>query len=513
MTVLIEPLHSALRVLAEHATWTRDPRWLQQWFEEFLNPLYAEGLFVPPLLAFELRSAAERGERRMGKFLASRAYPLKWREFALWIHSLTVVQLSPGAAARKEMRTESALRIARCLALNLMAQVDVSVFRTDRAFDAKSAVLLEARRLEGDPSAVQQFSAVWSIIDETVRTGRFSDLVPFCRSRSTSQQRTLAIDPFLAKLLKVSEAKRSKVSEPPVQGRILQADSLRKSLAATGEFARRDLGGLPGNLGRLAPTELLLLHEAFGTTAPSRPPTDSNGFRTLFLMRASQSGLLQRFQYDTETANTEPSVCILIELNDDPHDHRLSDATRPPVVSYYRALLVHLFHQFSLIAEEFQWNTRVSLVHNASNSRHQIDLNPAEIQELRESPPQAADYLISNCPTAFVAARFHSPALRVQSTTLTSSFDLIIRIVIGRETPVEQEQQQSHLLRTRKERGMRVECLAGNWGWASSDDCASASGLAVQHFSKDTEDCSLLAMELIQETLGVKPADPELEIE
>ena len=508
-----DPLKSALRVLAGHAIWARDLAWAQQWFDGFLKPLFAEGLFLPPLLAFDLRSAAERGERRHGKFAVARADLSDWKEFMLWMHSVTVERLPPGTAARVEMRNAAALRIARCLALNLMGRVDVSAFRVGEQFDSHSAVVLEAQRLQGDAQAAERFEPVCSFIDEVIRGQSFDDLVPFCESHAVNDRRTIAVDPFLQKLLIVPDKKHAAFSEPPVQGRILHADSPRKILAAAGEFARRELGGLPDNLGRLAPTELLLLHEAFRSNQDQQPVIESDGFRTLFLLRASQSGLLQRFHYDTELAHTEPTVCLQIELADDPNDHRLSDPPRPPLISYYRAVVVHLFHQFARIAEEFQWSFQGVIAHNSSSSRNRVVLESHEIQELGESTQKAFDRLVSECPSAFVAARGHPISQRTQPGALTGEFDLAIRMVVGRESYDRNDRLLWPTIQTRTERGVRVERRRdGAWGWSISDDCGSAQSLDISDFSWDTDDPSAVATKLILETLGVEPETPELEI-
>lgn len=514
MAVSTEPLQAALRVLVGHAVWTRDPTWVQQWFQGFLKPLYAEGLFLPPLLAFDLRSAAERGERRHGKLAVARSDLSNWKEFMFWMHSITVERLPAGAAARLEMRNASAMRIARRLALNLMGRVDVSAFRVSGQFDAHSAVVLESQRLQGGTQAAERLARLWSVINESVRDQRFDDLVPFCETHLANDGRTVPVDPFLSKLLIVPDIRRAALSEPPIRGRIVHADSPRKMLAAVGEFARRELGGLPDNLGRLAPTELLLLHEAFRSSEDQRPDIESDGFRTLFLLRASQSGLLQRFHYDTELAHTSPTVFIQIELADDPNDHRLSDPPHAPVISYYRAIVVHLFHQFARIAAEFQWSLQGVIAHNASNSRHRVALESHEMQELGESTQKSFDRLVSICPSAFVAARYHSDSQRILDGASTGEFDLAIRIVVGRELHDRDDRLQWPRIQTRTERGVRVERhRGGTWGWSSSDDCGSAQSLDVLDFSWETDDPAAIATVLILETLGAQPAPPDLEIE
>ncbi len=509
-----EPLQSALRVLAGHAIWSRDLTWTRQWFETFLQPLFADGLFLPPLLAFDLRSAAERGERRFGKFAGDRDNLPSWKEFMLWMHSITVERLPPGAGARADARNSAALRVAKILALNLMGRTNVSSFRIADQFDATAAVILEAQRIQGDADAAVRLGTLWAAIDQIVTTERFEDLIPFCESNAANERRVVPIDPFLRKLLIDPKTKRSTFQEPPIQGRVRQADSPRKILAAAGEFARRDLGGLPDNLGRLAPTELLLLHEAFGGSAAAHPVIASDGFRTLFLLRASQSGLLQRFHYDIESAHTQPTVCLEIELVDDPNDHRLSDPPRPPTISYYRAVVVHLFHQFARLAGEFQWSIHAMLTHNAMTSRHRATLERQEIPLLAKSPQEALEPLVSHCPSVFVAARSRQQIQRAHLADPEGEFDLAIRMVIGPESNDRESRTQPTSVRSRVERAIRVERRRdGSWGWSASDSCAEAQRLDVSDFSWDIDEPASLATKLILETLGVEPESVDLEIE
>jgi len=509
-----DPLNSAILVLARHAIWARDLAWAQQWYDGFLKPLFAEGLFLPPLLAFDLRSAAERGVRRHGKFAAARENVSGWKEFMLWMHSITVERLPPGRAARAEVRNASAMRIARRLALNLMGRVDVSACRGGKQFDAQQAVIFEAQRLQGDAHAAERLGSLWAVIDEAIRGKKFDELVPFCESHAAHERRAVAVDPFLQKLLIDPVPKRAALSEPPVQGRILHADSPRKILAAAGEFARRELGGLPDNLGRLAPTELLLLHEAFHSSENQQPVIESDGFRTLFLLRASQSGLLQRFHYDTELAHTEPTVCIQIELADDPNDHRLSDPPRPPTISFYRAVVVHLFHQFVRLAEKFQWSLHGVIAHNASSSRNRVVLESHMIRELGESTQKAFDNLVSICPAAFVSARCKSNCQRTQPRAPSSDLDLAIRIVVGPDSYERYDRLVGPNTHARTERGIRVERRRDStWGWSASDDCGSAHSLEISDFFWDTDESAALATKLILEALCVEPEPPDLEIE
>lgn len=508
------PLQSALRILVGHAIWSRDVTWAQQWFQTFLKPLFADGLFLPPLLAFDLRSAAERGERRYGKFADSRADLPSWKEFMLWMHSITVERLPPGVGAHADSRNAAALRVAKILALNLMCRTDVSSLRTTDHFDAAAAVIHEAQRIQGDAGAAERHGPMWAVIEQIVKTERFEDLIPSCESLTANERRAVPIDPFLPKLLMDSKSKRSNLQEPPIQGRVRQADSPRKILAAAGEFARRDLGGLPDNLGRLAPTELLLLHEAFRGGATQHPIVESDGFRTLFLLRASQSGLLQRFHYDTESAHTQPTVCLEIELADDPNDHRLSDPPRPPTISHYRAVVVHLFHQFARLANEFEWSLHAVLTHNTMTLRHQSTLDRQEIQQLANSAKEAIEPLVSRCPSAFVAARSRQPIQRASLAEPEGEFDLAIRIVVGPESIDRDDRIQRANVRARVERAIRVERRRdGSWGWSVSDACGNAQRLDVTEFSWDIDEPATLATKLIMETLGVEPESVDLEIE
>lgn len=509
-----ESLQSALRVVAGHAIWSRDLAWAQQWFQTFLKPLFADGLFLPPLLAFDLRSAAERGERRNGKFAGDRDNLSSWKEFMLWMHSVTVERLPPGVGARAEARNTAALRVAKILALHLMGRTDASSLRSADQFDATASVILETQRIQGDANAAERLGPMWEVVNQLVRSERFEDLIPLCESHATNERRVVPIDPFLKKLLIDPKTRRSGFQEPPIQGRVRQSDSPRKILSAAGEFARRDLGGLPDNLGRLAPTELLLLHEAFGGSAAPHPVIASDGFRTLFLLRASQSGLLQRFHYDTESAHTQPTVCLEVELSDDPNDHRLSDPPRPPTISYYRAVAVHLIHQFARLAGEFQWSLHGMLAHNAMTSRHCVTLERQEVQQLANSPHEAFESLVSHCPSMFVAARSRQQIQRAHRADSESEFDLAIRVVIGPEFGDGEKRIQQSNVRSRVERAVRAERRRdGSWGWSVSENCRDAQTLDVSDFSWDIDDPASVATRLILETLGVEPDSVDLEFE
>ena len=404
------------------------------------------------------------------------------------------------------------MKLARRMSLNLMARADVSSFRTHQEFDPASAVVLELQRINGDLQASERLNPIWAVIDDAVKSLTFSELIPFCDSHAVHDRLNGAIDPFLSKLLFVQNPKTSVFRAPPIHGRSVRADSPRKSLAAAGEFARRELGDLPDNLGRLAPTELLLLHESF-RDGGARSVIQSDGFRSLFLLRASQSGLLQRFQHDTESAHTEPVVCIQIELVDDPNDHRLSDPSHPPHISYYRAVVVHLFHQWARTANELRWSLQAIFVHNASNSKSRVVLEPREVQDLGESTVKTFDRLSSTCPSAFVAARSQPTSRQIQLPQLAVEFDLAIRIVVGPESDSRDDRLLWNGVQTKDEIGIRTERgPKGEWGFSILDKCGSAPSRRIEDFSCDTDDPAAIASEIIVATLGLESQPLDLEI-
>ena len=68
------------------------------------------------------------------------------------------------------------------------------------------------------------------------------------------------IDPFLAKLLS-SEGEWGSGGSPRIQGSVPLANHPREFFAGSGEPDKRDLGPLPGELSRLAYSELLVYIE------------------------------------------------------------------------------------------------------------------------------------------------------------------------------------------------------------------------------------------------------------
>ncbi len=59
-----EPATQYLETIADFAIWTQPIQWLEGPYLSFLTKLYAAGLFLPPLLALDVCSAAEQGQRR-----------------------------------------------------------------------------------------------------------------------------------------------------------------------------------------------------------------------------------------------------------------------------------------------------------------------------------------------------------------------------------------------------------------------------------------------------------------
>ena len=60
----------------------------------------------------------------------------------------------------------------------------------------------------------------------------------------------------------------------------------------------------------------------------------------------------------------EPSVHLQLDFVDEPDDHCLSEPPAPPVVSWYRAVLVELVHQFLREFVVAGWSITVSLYHH-----------------------------------------------------------------------------------------------------------------------------------------------------
>jgi hypothetical protein len=168
--------------IADCAVWSRSPDWSHRCFPRFLAGLYGEGLFLPPLLAYELRSAAELSEHVLGKN-ASLGGDLGARSSLVrWAHGVTVGRLSASASDWADARERAAFRLASAVALSLMDRVDVSPLRGSDGFDPRGLVALELGRLRGRRHGSGCLAEAWSFIESVSRTGRFHELVPLTES-------------------------------------------------------------------------------------------------------------------------------------------------------------------------------------------------------------------------------------------------------------------------------------------------------------------------------------------
>ena len=510
---MIDAFANDLKEIVDHARWRRDDSWSRQWFADFLGRLCKKELFLPPLLAYNLRSAAERGERVMGDKMASIGDPAAWEGFMLWAHAMTVGRLRPAEPSRSPARDAAAFRLASLIAQTLMARIDVSALRTGESRTAfEPAVLLgfEVKRLTGrliNPNPLMQ---VWSFLEPCVSANRFQEIVSLSGLMAVERRPRGEIDPFLAKLLS-SKHERATEATPRVQGSLPIARSQRRFFADFGEFEKRDLGPLPGEMARLAPSELLIYKEGMrrdgvgaerknegfkrddvrtqrksdgvrresanarrGADRTAARDQTRNTYRMLFLLRAANSALLQRYHRDTDHSQMEPAVHLQLDLHDEPEDHCLFSPPAPPVISWYRALLVEIAHQFASLAVELGWSTTVSLHRHDGGRIEKAFLESEQTESLAHSKTAALESLVAACPRAFTAARL-SPASWVEvHATVPLHVDLWVRVVVGRELSRRGTlpASASHHLQALHQRFARVEKMpSGHWGIEVAETC------------------------------------------
>ncbi len=515
-------LESRLKTIADHAWWMRDEKWSRAWWESFFCPLVREGLFLPPLLAYDIRSSADRGEHRRGPASLRRKHSSEWGSFLLWAQRVTLGCLSTKDLASIEARSRSGRRIARLLAANIMDRVDLSGLRENGDFSPLRCLSAETAWLSGAEDPVMK--EVWALIENFVLTrtvrgmgrgrqegapsedlsGRYSELASIADSIPFVGRTGEDLDLFVPRLL--SEPFPSTAfDEPQISGWEPRADNPRVALSPTGEFAQRDTGGVPGELARLAPSELLLLQQAnsgAGGDSTEGKRSREDRFRTLFLFRATRRELLQRFSQANRPSLMEPSMLLQVDLFDELELHRLSDPPFPPLISWYRATLVELIHLFSRLAKPFRWTIRFNLNHFCERGRTNRRLYKPDLEELGQSPESCFSSLVWQMPGLFTnrSCLAREP---VKPDDGPFEADLWLRIVLGDPKRFIGRNEAQDSILTNQEAGARIERLRnGSFGIKC---CGSAleAHLIELDFSHEPAPPAVAAWELVGQTLNL----------
>lgn len=498
-----DAIEANLTRLMAHAWWSREIDWTREWYNGFYAPLLAEGLMLPPLLAYDMRSAAERGDRRRGAAAGKRQNAQCWDAFMIWAHRVCAGSLAAAQAARFDRRTGAALRLARSMATSLMERVDISDLRSRGGeFDPRGLLELEARRLSGDRPAESVMARLWSVVDGAVARHAFFDLVSIAECIPFQGRVGDDLDPFVPKLLG-SDPTRKDLQEPPIRGTNPKADNPRVMLTPTGEFAKRDLGGIPGDLARLAPTELLMLRESGSGPKGGKLGARRVAYRTLFLYRAVHGHLLQRFSHSVRPAEMEPVVHLQVDLLDAPEAHRLTDPPNPPSISWYRALAVEVVHSLARLSVPFRWEVSVRLQCSDGPRVGQAIFSGLEMAELGVSRRRALEVLAGGLPEAFASRRGVRRDGWGGNETEVSQPDLWLRVVLGERDQTTGDLLLRDRLRAPHERAVRVERVRnGDYGFAVTENAAEAHLLHVD-LSQRSASPALVGSELVSVLLGL----------
>ncbi len=455
------PLQQSLAVLADHAIGSRPSEWSAYWFEEHYALLCQEHLFLPPLLAYELHSAIDIGERRPGAASAARPEREGWAEFLDRLRGMSLLGVGLARRERSPLRGLVADRLCRLFAVRLLTQdefVGWTALRTQGLLFSDELLELEVRRLGGDvPDTTLQ--ACWDWLDAAAACQDLDRLLPQVELLALAAG--VEADPFLCGIFPGTGAAASP-AEPPVRGTAPRADNPRRILWPTGDFAKRDLGELPDELGRLAPSELVLMREL------GRPGQAARPLQALFLQRLSQGRLLQRYSDHQRHAFMEPAGRFQVDLVTRIEDHRLPAPPLIPAVSWYRAVAVQLFYQFACIRLQFRWSLDYVLACSHDGRTSMAILTEAAASEMAESPESALRVLMEASPRAFSSGwpgpggGFPSPAAR------PLEMDVHVRITLGRphlDQPACPEIRAAVPLAVRAERAEN-----GLWQLVSSPD-------------------------------------------
>jgi len=473
---------SALEVLAEYAMWTRPKGWTEYWFACFLTPLYLEGLFLPPLFAYEICSAAERGERCRGLHANDRQNSDRWLEFNYWLHDVIVRLPAERRAAKLAADRDIAKRCARLFALHLMGQFDLTGIRDGNRFEPEKLLQWEANRLTGGGSVPELLNEIWNFYEEAVETGALRRYLPASELLNLAAGPGAEIDPFLSRLLELDNAPAA-ITEPQIRGVNSRADNPRKILSPVGEFAKRDLDRLPDELGRLAPIELLLYQMSRKNAGTDRKV--EQGFKTLFLMRVADGHLLQRMSHDTRPAQMQPAALFQVEFGDDPELHQLSDPPHAPIISWYRALAVELVHRLAALSIPFRWS--VSFLFNYQNGERSCrgEFDMRQIGPLAAGSYATLKALVAACPNAFTAAWPQIADSRGTTHEQIQEVDYWMRIALGVFDTRQRHYFAKSPVRALHEKCVRVEkSRDGSWGVASGEVCAEVLDLKVKELDQ-----------------------------
>lgn len=419
------PLQHSLAVLTDHAIGARPAAWSATWFAEHYTSLCQEHLFLPPLLAYELLSAIDSGDRRQGAASTGRPERQAWAKFLDGLRGMSQTGVIRARRERSLRRRQGAARLCRLFAQRLLTHdefVGWTALRTGGLLVPDELLQIEAGRLGGLASK-PALSACWDWLDAAAAGGELDRLVPHAEILALAAG--VEADPFLDELFSGTGTPAA-TSEPPVRGSAPRADNPRRILWPTGDFAKRDLGQLPDELGRLAPSELLLM-QGLG-----RPDDATRPLQALFLQRLSQGRLLQRYSDHQRHAFMEPAGRFQVDLVTRIDDHRLPTPPTLPAVSWYRAVAIQLFHQFACLRLQFRWSMDYVLTCSHAGRTTVSLLTEAAALDLAESPESAHRVLTELNPHAFSSGwpgpggESPPPASRPQE------MDVHIRITLGR---------------------------------------------------------------------------------
>ena len=516
-------VESNLEILAQYAVWTRDAAWLREWYETIFVPACAETSIAAPLAALDICSAMDRGAPREGKRAARRPGYAGWRQFLEEIndrHQPRLVEQRGGSPIKP---TIIARRTLRAFNLSLMSRewnVTQDPWPSIGHGSAAQLLAAEAARLAGTVND-GMLEQVWAVLDADATGQHLHAYLPPATWLNLKNRTAKTSDPFLFPLLELT-AEADDLKPPAIWGSNPQAIHSRRRIGATGEFAKRDLGQLPSDLARLAPTELMFFAEAARTSdakpksttphqrrrsadgkyADELPPISSAALRSLFVMKTSEGRLLQRFSYEADPSTMEPTGMLHVEIADSAEHHILDPKSGAPDITWFRAVAVHLVHQYARFAAKSHWAVASALTYSFSGKRSTGLIPPHYREALAESPNNAFNLLVSANARAFHAGWPGLSEHLPPENSHPPEMDYCLRIVLG--TPDSALAPTNGLaVRARQQRGTRIEKAAnGRWGLTTTNATAAAQALAVLDLDQTDTDPASVAAIILRAILG-----------
>lgn len=324
-------------------------RWQENF--EFLLSMNAP---LPPLFVCDLTAALSGKTQSPGREIRSRQYVNEWGE---WIRSLATMinnvrHRIPDRKVAQNVQRDSLRRIGRYVSWELVGACDFSVYYDAGSWNAKLMVKDQLDWLRN--GTANRIGEASHLLDEWVGGEKRKSLLPPGIETNLEHACLWKLDPFVRPLLQLATPDQC---VQRLVGRPGKSRSHKMVRSERGAFDRREPGGLPDEIGRLAPHELALLQGS--GSAENEGQVDP--WRLWFVVKDSEGALMQRWSKHPERAKMVPHVRLIVEVENEISLHRQLKHRGFPVLSWYRACAIEMLRMLSIAGFERDWRSDAEL--------------------------------------------------------------------------------------------------------------------------------------------------------